>query len=340
MKRLIVIGLLVASIGYADEPKQAAPASAPADSKEAAAPEVSGDAPQITIEKPKYEFGVVDPGPLEATFIVKNTGKSTLEIKEVKPGCGCTVVPDYDKKIEPGKEGKIKATLNTANMKGHVEKGITITSNDPKKPSFHVTMSADVKVDLNILPSQNIWLGRLRPESQTNQTVEIKSALSDPLVIEKLESSAPWLTVKLVSSTTNSAKLELTTKPPLPYGQNRANVLFHTKYAKYSNVVINVSAQVPATISAVPANLIFTKGESKTVGVIIMRNDGKDFQIQEIKNPSSMLNPTISTNLPGRSYRLNVTYTPQNGSQPENGKIEVLTDEKEWPKVELPFEFR
>ena len=48
-------------------------------------------------EKPKHEF------------VVTNVGSLPLEILEVKPGCGCTVLGTCDKQIQPGKTGKIDA---------------------------------------------------------------------------------------------------------------------------------------------------------------------------------------------------------------------------------------
>jgi len=64
-------------------------------------------------------FGRVEEGvEVEHTFTFKNTGKGPVFINQVSPGCTCTVT-DYTKDaINPGKEGKIKATFDTKGKGG------------------------------------------------------------------------------------------------------------------------------------------------------------------------------------------------------------------------------
>jgi hypothetical protein len=340
MKRLIALSLLAVLPACAqDQTKTASEAAPPDKTAAASASKAPVKGPEITFEETRHNFGAAEPGTFNHTFKFKNTGTETLEIKNVQAGCGCTVIQTYEKKIEPGQEGGIPVALNAGTMKGHVEKGVTVTSNDAQKPTVVLTVIADLKVDLSVTP-QSIWLGRLQPESETNQTIEVKSALAEPLEIEKVETTVPWLEAKLISSTTNSAKIEVSTKPPLPYGNNRTVINVHTKYAKYSNVTVNASIQVPATISAVPTSLIFEKGTQRTQTLMVMRNDGKEFHITDVKPNSPLITSVLATNQPGRAYRVTVNYAPANGKDVADGKIEILTDEPTWPKVEVPYQFR
>jgi hypothetical protein len=90
-----------------------------------------------------HYFGAVKAGtPLTYSFKFKNTGNAPLEIKSVAPGCGCTT-SDFDKVIEPGKEGKITLEIkNTEHYKGEVTKNATVTTNDPEHPSFQLILRA------------------------------------------------------------------------------------------------------------------------------------------------------------------------------------------------------
>jgi hypothetical protein len=310
--------------------------------------------PRITFEDTRHDFGTVDPAALKWTFKFKNTGDKTLEVKNVQPGCGCTVAEvevqgkKAEKKdgaylVEPGQEGAITAQLNAGTMKGHVEKGITVTSNDPKNPSVHLAIVAMLKVDVTVLPQPSLWLNKLQPDTVTNQTLEIHSELAEPLVVEKVESSVPWLTVKVGETTTNSAKIQISTKPPIPSGTQRATVTAHTKYQKYTNVVINITSQILPTISAVPGRLVFLKNKDQKpadVSVLVMRNDGKDFQIKGIQTDSPQINDILTTNQPGRSYSVNVKYLPKEGQEATSGKLVILTDEPTTPKLEIPYSVR
>ena len=85
----------------------------------------------ISIEKTVHDFGRLKQGTVkEHKFIVKNTGKAPLKLREPKADCGCTLV-DYTKSpIMPGKTGFVSAKMNTrARRPGAFNKGVTIYSN-------------------------------------------------------------------------------------------------------------------------------------------------------------------------------------------------------------------
>lgn len=70
----------------------------------------------------KFKTDVIDMGkipqgtPATVTFVVTNISKDPLIIENASPTCGCTI-GDYTKEpILPGKEGKITATYNAANL--------------------------------------------------------------------------------------------------------------------------------------------------------------------------------------------------------------------------------
>jgi hypothetical protein len=103
----------------------------------------AGSAPRAVVAALEHNFGTLKPGtPLTFTFKVKNEGDATLEITNVKPACGCTS-GDFDKTVAPGKEGKIKLSVpETESYRGEVSKTATVTTNDPDRPSFTLTLKA------------------------------------------------------------------------------------------------------------------------------------------------------------------------------------------------------
>lgn len=103
----------------------------------------SVSSPRMVTASLEHSFGAVKPGtPLKFTFEIKNEGKSTLEIKDVEPGCGCTT-SNYDKTIAPGKTGGITlAVEKTDGYSGDVTKSATVTTNDPDHKTFILTLKA------------------------------------------------------------------------------------------------------------------------------------------------------------------------------------------------------
>lgn len=103
------------------------------------------NAPNIQFSETNYDFGNVKHGS-EVTHIfkIKNEGKSNLLLRKVRASCGCTATqPDKDV-VAPGDEANIKVTFNTRGRTGRQNKSITVYSNDPKKSTMLLRISATI----------------------------------------------------------------------------------------------------------------------------------------------------------------------------------------------------
>jgi uncharacterized protein DUF1573 len=102
-------------------------------------------APKLALDSFEHSFGTIKAGtPLKHTFKVKNDGNADLEISNVSPSCGCTTT-NYDKKIAPGQTGSITLEIDkTDNYSGEVVKTADVTTNDPSKSSFTLTLKAKI----------------------------------------------------------------------------------------------------------------------------------------------------------------------------------------------------
>src|SRR5262245_44559804 len=78
-----------------------------------AAPATPPGGPAIKFVETAHDFGRVPQGEIvRRDFIFTNTGSALLEIKDVRPGCGCTTAGEWDKSVAPGKTGKIPLQFN------------------------------------------------------------------------------------------------------------------------------------------------------------------------------------------------------------------------------------
>jgi hypothetical protein len=99
------------------------------------------NAPKLEIASKKVDFGKVkEDKKIVRELVVKNVGKSVLNIESVNPSCGCTTV-DFPKTIQPGKTGKIKLQVDTGKGSGVRTKTVTINSNDPQEKTVTVEFS-------------------------------------------------------------------------------------------------------------------------------------------------------------------------------------------------------
>ncbi|MCX6559661.1 MAG: DUF1573 domain-containing protein [Candidatus Aminicenantes bacterium] len=103
--------------------------------------------PKIAFKEDAWNFGRAKMGAdLVHEFAFKNEGDATLKIINVETSCGCTAALVSDKKVEPGKSGKIKVTFSTQGYAGEVVKYIYVETDDPVQPRVQLKITAAVDV--------------------------------------------------------------------------------------------------------------------------------------------------------------------------------------------------
>src|SRR6058998_2026849 len=128
-----------------------------------------GSGPKIQFAELVYDFGKVNSGVVvKHDFVFTNIGTATLQIIDVRPGCGCTTAGTWDKQIEPGKTGSIPLQFNSANFGGAVTKSATVTCNDPNQTNVLLQIKGTVWKPIDITPTMAVF--NVSSEVQTNET--------------------------------------------------------------------------------------------------------------------------------------------------------------------------
>jgi hypothetical protein len=103
------------------------------------------NAPAISFENTTYDFGKLKSDEkVEFDYVFTNTGKSDLLIRKVRAGCGCTAISPTKTVLKPGESSSVKAVFNARGQRGRQNKGITVLSNDPAKPSVILRITGEV----------------------------------------------------------------------------------------------------------------------------------------------------------------------------------------------------
>lgn len=95
----------------------------------------------------EYNLGDLEEGKAyERKFFINNPGDSSLEVKALRVGCGCTTIiyPRQKINISPGRSIEARFSFNTEGMEGQVTKYIYIESNDPLAPAIKMQLTAQV----------------------------------------------------------------------------------------------------------------------------------------------------------------------------------------------------
>ena len=196
MNRLFLVAMLFAVLTVRDAraegtnpPAEAAKAPA-ADTNappEAAKPPTA--MPKIQFDKTVYDFGTTSQvDSVTGTFTFSNAGDGELKIQRAIPSCGCTVASVKPDLLKPGEKGELVFTVRLGGSKGHLEKHISVPSNDGQNPNVNLTIKADVIQLVELNPGQ-IVVGDMRQGATTNFVVQVRRNDGKKLSITNTESS-------------------------------------------------------------------------------------------------------------------------------------------------------
>ncbi|MFA6470687.1 MAG: cysteine peptidase family C39 domain-containing protein, partial [Candidatus Latescibacterota bacterium] len=116
--------------------------------------------PKIMFNIKEKDKGDVKEGmELSYVFTFENIGSQPLTV-ETRPSCSCIRAVLSEKKIAPGKIGKITVLFDTNGLSGPQKKGIHVMSNDPDNRVINIFLSGNIKAFAKVIPSK-LWIGRV-----------------------------------------------------------------------------------------------------------------------------------------------------------------------------------
>ena len=151
-------------------------------------------APEIAVDLQAFDFGSIrERKKVDHLFTIRNKGDAPLTIKSVKASCGCTAVSTTSSVIQPGDKGEIKASFNSANFSGTIHKTIAVHTNDPKIPSYTLTITGNVVPEVQLTPNQ-LNLGQIKSNETKQMVITVANNGTKPLRLIALESPLSQMT--------------------------------------------------------------------------------------------------------------------------------------------------
>ena len=143
--------------------------------------------PHIVFDKTAYDFGASSEGAsITGKFSFRNTGDGVLKVQKPDPSCGCTVAQVQPDTLNPGAKGELVFTLDLTNVRGAVEKHITVPSNDPAFPELLLTIKGQAKALYDFDPPM-IFLEGVAAGQTSRAAVSVKRLDGKKLTIAKVE---------------------------------------------------------------------------------------------------------------------------------------------------------
>lgn len=303
--------------------------------------EESGPPPKLELPETEFNAGdVVKGDTVEHEFILNNKGEGILKVLRVQPTCGCTVTK-YDSEIEPGKSGKINASVKTENFSGNISKTINVQTNDKEFSTFALTVKANVKTLLNVKPSERLSLGLVYTGNPIEKVFDITSEDGQPFEVTQITGSDEKISYNLVNSPDKkNAKFTVVIPADYPVGPIQGSFALKTTHPKVQTLNINLFGTIREPLSVFPQSVNFSglskdfvvsNPESPELNkVVTIRFETEaSLEIKSVKSSLPFVEATFEETQPRQAFSIKLHLVPNKiKSGPFEGAIVVLTNKK------------
>lgn len=353
---IVVLGVALAGPVRADNAPTAAataqPVVAPSAGQAPASTQPAGSqpagAPKLRIDQPTYEFSELWSGEkVEHTFVLANDGDAPLQVLSVQPSCGCTVAGQFDKVIDPHKEGKVPLSVNTKNFRGLITKSIQVQTNDPASPRSQLIIKGTVKQRVSMEPMAGANWAEYNDKSPDEIKVTLTNNTDKPFKIEYVPETQPALASRLnVFEPTVTekvpgkvAEVSVKLKKPVPEGWHGGQLKFKTGVSEDAEVFVPCNVTVVPPLQVIPAMVGATMqvGQEYKQMVTIRYTKDEPIKIVDLKAADPRISTQLVESRPGKEFQLTIVLPAGFDGTSE---VAVTTDLKENPKITIPIRAR
>ncbi len=311
---------------------------------------------RLVMSEDSWDFGAKLSGePAETEVKIENGGTGPLKFA-IRSSCGCTVArlsnatllenDEFQYLLGPGQSDSIRISYNTKKNVRNVSQTITITSNDPERPSVPFRVTGEVKqlydmIDTSGNPSNRIQFGRLERDSKDTRALILKNNLPEPVKLKVKGQPSAAYDVRLEEVKEGMEyRLIVDTKPPLAYGGNMTQIDLETDHPTLKEVKVTVSAFVQPRVALTRSTLGVASSSNAPVKQrlqVRFKADEpltiKGFEYSHPGIKAEVLPPR--TQAAQRAFGglamhdIEVTLPPASELPQKGAKLTILTDDKE-----------
>lgn len=307
-------------------------------------------APKLVIKDKNLDFGEVIHGQKTSlTVAVQNQGQAPLEIKDVKPSCGCTVA-DFPKQIAPGQSGTITLEFDSSERPpGYQSFRVAIYSNDPtqRDQGAYCTvlgLRGEVRTMFRLLPMGAFFgefIHGLKPVTKTVRVVGIDAAKGG-FTLTQVSRLPEYLSVEVTPWTGKNGQrgqeVKVTLDPSVPPGQVNEALEFRTSVKAQPHLRFTIAALVNQRIMG-PGIIdfgAFSRSQGSKRLAQVMRRDGIDgLPLAKVVSPFPWLKVVPNLRDP-RSMNLELEVLPGAPPGAFAGSIQLLFDDPHQAQLEIP----
>lgn len=302
------------------------------------APAASGA--KIVFDSKDFNFGQVDSGELvKHEFIFTNTGDQVLEITGVRTSCGCTTTGESDKKVEPGKTGKIPVQFNSRGYGGGVHKQIFVTCNDSNQPNVTLNLQGTIWKQIDTIPQYAVF--NMPPDGQKNmtQTIRIVNNGDEPVTISdpSCGNHAFQCELKTVKEG-KEYELQVTAVSSNITGNSSAPITLKTSLDKMPQVSVTAFVIVAPLLVVNPSQINLPEGplaHEMKFSVMIQNNSTNSMTLSDPEVNAKNAEIKVAEQVPGRVFNLILSF-PAGFECTSNFQATVKTTSSKNPLITIP----
>lgn len=304
--------------------------------------------PVLEVDKKILDFGDLPINHVEeGIFTVRNTGNATLEIREIRPTCGCTVA-EFDRTIPPGGTGRIKGVLDTTGYLGPVSWALMVFSNDPETPQVNLMIRANIRMFIDVLPRPLLRFNALKGETITDKVTLVAEDGSDFRVLgvegdgNGLKTSVRELRGgdRIADRAGSQWELVVTVLADANEGMLTRRLKVQTTSPRAPEVTVNVSGIVRPIVQVIPAELNFGEVSSAhPIGrnVVLINNRAEnELKILGAEVDSPVFSAKANQMGTSQRFQVGVTLKPGTRAGEHRGVLKVKTNDPNRSVIEVP----
>lgn len=248
-------------------------------------------APKIICDKPDFDVGFAEPNSVvNHEYVIRNAGETTLELKNVRASCGCTIAKTSANLIKPGETATITASLNLAGRNGRQDKHVIVESNDPATPTLILTLRCTVREDYSFTPA-NLNPGSIRGDQPVEFSVLFTNTTPNPIRLTKANVLPGGLTAEVQAMTEGFCyRVHVKTVPPLAVGPFNAVIHVETDSVTRPGFDIPFNASVIGALTIVPDKLTVMGPSTNPVTryIIVRAGTVQKFNVLGVEAPAEI----------------------------------------------------
>lgn len=311
-------------------------------------PAVAGPAPRAEVVDPVHDAGVVPRGEtVDHDFEIRNSGEAALEIREVRPNCGCSVA-DFDASIPPGEVGRVRVAVDTTSFRGAIAKGATVFTNDVATPTLRLTLKAEVRPFVEVVPDY-VRLLQVRGEEPATTTHRLWFPGDDEAEVTGAGSPFPYIRASVRPAGEEDRDpdgparqwlLVTELSPEAPRGPLTGEVVVETDHPRRPQRAIPITGFVQEPLTVTPPRIdlgTFAATEPRKASVLVNNVGGEPVRITGVETDVEGLRTEVEEEEGSEELAIYLTLAPGHPPGPVEGTLTVRTTSERLPTLEVPI---